>query len=463
MIGMGVLRFSAMRGGGGGPLAPYAAGGVEPQFVADFTAGKYFVDGVEVDFASAVTFSASPTFDADGLIIGAGNTLTVPAVNVPFNLAGITVAIEGQLTNNDSGSGTEQVFFQLRQDANNYLDLILNTGASVTGRVDAYIRSTSGGLKGTYSPDHTYSALSGEPFHVAVSSSPSGTSLACEGIFASTNATQALIDLSGRNLLINKIYGRIGKVRIWNSALAGSALEEASVKQKEVHVFALAGQSNMVGQATYDAINTYPEFTSQWTSGDLRAIASPHLDFPSYTSTYMSAAIQFARDYRAANPEVEIMLVPVAKIATGFNDGNWNKGDPEYEYAVAQTNKAIAGVPGATLKGILWVQGERDAADSISQSAYADYLDAMIADMRSDITGAGDVPFIAGQIGTFLNAGTYPTASDINAAIADLANRVSNTGYASSATLTDKGDSLHYSAASLRTLGSRMYDALSAL
>ncbi len=86
----------------------------------------------------------------------------------------------------------------------------------------------------------------------------------------------------------------------------------------------------------------------------------------------------------------------------------------------------------------------------------------MIADMRSDIIGASVVPFVAGQIPN-LSSAAFPTEDEVNAAILDLPNRVSNTAVAQNTSLTRLPDGVHYDAPSLRTMGERMYSALATL
>lgn len=61
-------RWSASGSGGGNPLAAYAAGGITPVYVLDFTTGNYFVDGASASKSTAVNFSRSSAawgFDAD--------------------------------------------------------------------------------------------------------------------------------------------------------------------------------------------------------------------------------------------------------------------------------------------------------------------------------------------------------------------------------------------------------------
>ena len=90
-------------------------------------------------------------------------------------------------------------------------------------------------------------------------------------------------------------------------------------------------------------------------------------------------------------------------------------------------------------------------------------VDAAIAGLRSDIAGAANLPFVFGQIGTFLSPASFPTRDAVNAAIADTPNRVANTAVASSAGLSAIADGVHYDAASVRTMGGRLFAAWDSL
>lgn len=228
-------------------------------------------------------------------------------------------------------------------------------------------------------------------------------------------------------------------------------------------IILMAGQSNMAGRAPYDSGTVHPDYTLQWTqAGALADLTGNALDHPGMTATNMGVDISFAEDYRAANPLSNLVFIPEASGSTGFSDNNWNQGDVEYTAAVAATNAAIAAIPNSRIVAIMWLQGEQDANDSRTEAQYAGDLDAMIAAMRTDITGATNVPFVAGQIpnisGTF-----FPTQAEIRAAITDLPNRVLNTAVTTNTGLTKLGDGLHYDAASLRVMGSRMFTALNSL
>ncbi len=74
------------------------------------------------------------------------------------------------------------------------------------------------------------------------------------------------------------------------------------------------------------------------------------------------------------------------------------------------------------LKAILWHQGENDSADEAGARSYASRLEGIIRDLRADL-GAGDIPFIAGELGRFLIThprSDTPLAGVINEQLASL-------------------------------------------
>ena len=236
-------------------------------------------------------------------------------------------------------------------------------------------------------------------------------------------------------------------------------------------VLALMGQSNMVGFAAFDGGASYPGGVMQvarsgrasgGSDGDI-VPAQTLLDHHDGDPSFMGPALQFAIDYAVAHPNDTLLLVPDAKGATGLAAGDWIKGGFYYDTAVARVNAVLAANPGFEFCGILWHQGESDAGSAGDAAAYAASLDTMIADMRTDITGAdANTPFIAG--------GMVPAwvAADANrqtvqAAQSDTPNRVSRAGFADSAGLSPLPDGIHFDAASLRGLGTRYFTAFDVL
>jgi hypothetical protein len=225
-----------------------------------------------------------------------------------------------------------------------------------------------------------------------------------------------------------------------------------------VALFLIVGQSNAIGRATFDSGSTHPDGTLQWNQSGSAVAATNPLNHVDPDSGDMGLDIEFAIVYLAANPNATLVFIPHAEGGTGLNAGDWPKGGTLYDAAVARANAAIASY-GVGLQGIIWHQGERDAAAGRSQVQYGADLRKMILDMRADITGATNVPFVVGEIGSFLDTGTYSTRDAVNLAINETDEKITKTAVVETGDLTDLGDSVHFSAASLRTMGTRYYNA----
>ena len=240
----------------------------------------------------------------------------------------------------------------------------------------------------------------------------------------------------------------------------------------EIHLFVVAGQSNATGLARDDGGAVFPEGTLDfgpdgWGPVGSRLYHGPwEEDFtimrPDPDATF-GFARQFAIDHAAAHPGVTLAFVGVADGATGFGDGHWNPGDGRYAAAVARINAAMAARPaGAELKGILWMQGERDGTDGAWRAAYAEALAAFVPAFRADIDGADDTtPFVAG--GLFRLGARFQTG--IQRVIQSLPNTIAFTGYADPSVPAEPGaepDGVHLAAVGQRQFGTAYLAAFGA-
>ncbi|WP_126975406.1 sialate O-acetylesterase [Frigidibacter oleivorans] len=237
-----------------------------------------------------------------------------------------------------------------------------------------------------------------------------------------------------------------------------------------VHIFVIAGQSNALGRAADDSVDSYPAGTIEYGAGDSWAPVGPRLYHGAW-STDEALALPaaganfgwdraFAAAYAAENPGVTVGLIGVADGGTGFVTNQWNKGQPSYTQAVARIAAALAARPaGAVLKGILWHQGENDGVTAGGPAAYDAALMQFLTDFRAD-TGTTDVPFVLG--GHVFATGYYN--SEIQRTIQSIPNRVPLTGYAdvSSPVEATIFDAVHLDAASLRRFGPQYLRGLKA-
>ena len=258
------------------------------------------------------------------------------------------------------------------------------------------------------------------------------------------------------------------------------------------HVVLLAGQSNMRGaygpvSLTTDATDpriamlgrTYTSagVVIEDDAGEIMLAENPLTNRWRDTATpppedTVGPGLSYAKALLATLPSNEgVLLVPCAQGSTYVMpltptspDVTWHpepqsgRSNAPLLDAVARTNRMLA--LGHEMHSILWCQGESDAAQAtMSQATYSANFDAVLAYLRSNITGASATPFISVQIGSFLSGGTYPNAGNVNASIADLPNRDANSAFVSNTGYTSGGDNLHYDAASARAIGDACWTA----
>jgi len=104
------------------------------------------------------------------------------------------------------------------------------------------------------------------------------------------------------------------------------------------------------------------------------------------------------------------------------------------------------------LRAILWHQGESDATP-VRSALYAAKLRALIVRFRAD-AGDPNLPFVIGQLGQFYKPGNDDVRR-VDSVHRAVAASVPNVAYVSTEGLRHKGDTVHFDAASARTLGER--------
>ena len=218
------------------------------------------------------------------------------------------------------------------------------------------------------------------------------------------------------------------------------------------HAFIFAGQSNMVGRADFDNGTEHPANSYMWRQNDVLVtpptIPLDHLD---ERVGDMGLDITFAQAYAAANPDVDLVLIPVADGGTGFAANNWNPGDSVYENMVTRVGNAFNTYPDMILKGFLWHQGEADKS-SANRPNWPTAWNAMIDDFVARSIMTIDTPVVVGGI-----LENNADAIAMNVVIEGVADARSKTTYVDPTGLTSF-DNLHFDSASLRTLGTRYYD-----
>ena len=244
---------------------------------------------------------------------------------------------------------------------------------------------------------------------------------------------------------------------------AEPTVNSATVKlptKEKFHLYLLIGQSNMAGRGLVEEQDKVPHprvvtFTKDQTWAP--AVDPLHSDKP---IAGVGLGSSFARAMADADPSITVGVIPCAVGGTPL--GRWEKNGDLYKQAVARMKAALAD---GTLRGILWHQGESDSGKQETAESYGKRLTQMIADLRTEL-GAGEVPFVAGELGLFLAReqkgipSYWPTVNDQINLLPKLSPK---TAVAPSEGLKDKGDKVHFDSASLREFGRRYAAAMQKL
>jgi hypothetical protein len=238
---------------------------------------------------------------------------------------------------------------------------------------------------------------------------------------------------------------------ICSSARAAEGEVKLPAKEK-FHLYLLIGQSNMAGRGKVEEedLKAHPRVL-KFAKDEMWAPAVDPLHFDKPIAG-VGLGTSFGRAMAEANPEITVGLVPCAVGGTPLS--RWQKDGDLYKQAVARVKAAMRD---GTLRGILWHQGEGDSAKAETARSYGERLAGMVTDLRREL-GAGDVPFVAGELGLFLATekdGKPSYWPVVNEQIASLPSRVKNAAVVSSKDLKHKGDGVHFDSSSLRGFGRR--------
>lgn len=243
---------------------------------------------------------------------------------------------------------------------------------------------------------------------------------------------------------------------------AAMAIEKIPTDANGYDIILLIGQSNMVGRygpvdPVLDASD--PRIFQYGVQDQTIRLATDPLDHWNENPDNIGLGLTIAKQYLAtlASSTRKVMIIPAASGNSGFSSGQWDIGGNQREWAKTATNAVIANHPNSRLVAICWHQGESDAAQTTSY--YSGKLSELIAEYRAEITGAENVPFILGKVPDWSTA----YSATIRLAHERIPRMIDNTALVETDDLTDGGDSLHFDAASLRTMGTRYADKLAIL
>jgi hypothetical protein len=220
---------------------------------------------------------------------------------------------------------------------------------------------------------------------------------------------------------------------------------------KNMDLYLLIGQSNMAGRGNIEPNDATQGNERLWMltkQGDWLPAKHPlHFDKPNMVGVGPGLAFGLDMLNTGGSP---IGLIPCAVGGTAIS--SWQAGGYDaatkthpFDDALIQLKKALAS---GQLKGIIWHQGEADSSPE-KRKDYLAKLATMISTWRNLVNNP-NLPFVAGEIGAF-----NEVHKAFNLELIKLPNLVTRTAVASSQGLMDKGDHLHFDAASATELGKR--------
>ena len=228
-------------------------------------------------------------------------------------------------------------------------------------------------------------------------------------------------------------------------------------KKADFHLFMLLGQSNMVGRGEMTRLPPHPRLLTfdkmfRWKE----AVDPLHETGP---RDRVGPGVSFGRGLlQVIDENVSIGLIPCALGGSPLE--RWQKGGDLYAAAL---HRARAAMNHGSLRGVLWLHGEKDATNIKWSETYAQRLDQMIADLRADL-GSPHLPFVAAlPCQEIMRREDRPGASMVMQSLRSLPDRVSYTACADSAGLRSTGDKVHFVSRHLRELGRRFAVSMASL
>lgn len=233
-------------------------------------------------------------------------------------------------------------------------------------------------------------------------------------------------------------------------------------------IFLLIGQSNMAGVAQIESLDTLTVAKAFLFNN--HEAWEPLKNTTDLGTNRYSTVRKTGRQGRNLSPGYTFAKKMVAY--TGRNIGVvsnarggtrvswWQKGYTGendfdlYENALERAKAALIATPGATIKGIIWHQGEGDNSAAAS-ALYLQELRRLVTDLRTDL-GDSTIFFIAGEVGTWNGRG-----ENVNPQIRKVKDIIANADFVRSTGLTsmnlDRNDP-HFDTFSQRVFGGRYAD-----
>lgn len=236
---------------------------------------------------------------------------------------------------------------------------------------------------------------------------------------------------------------------------------------KKVHLYLLAGQSNMAGSSPIEPSDTIPHNRIlRFNQNGLWEVAKEPLRVDKNING-MGPGLSFARELVKRDTTIIVGLIPAAVGGTSINLWVPNAFDTKtklYPYDQAIERARLAMMSGE-LKGIIWNQGESDSNKNRSID-YQQKLKVLVERLRKDL-GVDSLPFVAGLLSKFKvvkkiqgKRKVNKYAQAVNSAMLELKNEIENYDVVVLKRATDKGDGTHLDTKSARALGKKYAKAI---
>ena len=232
-------------------------------------------------------------------------------------------------------------------------------------------------------------------------------------------------------------------------------LSPTEIPDKEnTWVFILAGQSNMAGRGKVEPIDTISNtrILTINKAGDLLLAKEP-LHFYEPELTGLDCGLSFGKELLHHIPDsISIVLIPTA--VGGSAIGQWIN-DSTYRDVTLLSNfkeKVEIGKQYGQIKGILWHQGETDAAKPERIQIHEEQLRTLFGVFRA-VTGNENLPILLGELGSFST--TKRSWRSVNSKIKHYVKSDPNAYLIRTGDLNHKGDNVHFDSNGQREMGKR--------
>jgi len=227
---------------------------------------------------------------------------------------------------------------------------------------------------------------------------------------------------------------------------------QSSVASEEVHVFILAGQSNMRGRGeVIHLLSTEPRLIKVPANVEFHRSGKTWSLFGQRNLRWtFGPEISFAHEIAEAWPEKKISLIKYT--ASGSDLLSWGK--TYYDMLMEQVRAATEGKH-VVYAGVLWMQGEADAESMEESEQYFENLKLLIQRIRRDLR-TPDCPFLFGLLRAF----DKPGCEIIRQAQLKVTKEIPGAFLISTEGLSTLQDNIHYDSKGQIELGRRFASAI---